>query len=336
MNRKVVSLLTIIVCGVLALGIMPPSVLSAEPIVLKAGGAWPKATASVKVYFDFFDIVNELSNGQLQIEWVGGPEFVKVRDLPTSAAVGTIDVFQCSDGYLAGSVPEGAIADAYPMYRSYENAVEGYYNVLEIVSPIFEQKLKIKPIGQTLFFPFFLWTKQPVRKMEDIEGLKIRGHGGLVPFIISELGGSPVTTPTEEVYMALERGIIDGAVRNLPAFNSFKEYEFAKYGVSIPVTWATADIFISLKSWNKLPKDLQNVLWEAGKKITELNAKHWKKMDQVFMKKFPEQGVTFFDPPESMEKVWREKVIKGANKGANDLSPKYAEKIINAFKEAAQ
>ena len=335
MNKKLTSLLVIMVLGVLLLVSNLSNVFGAEPIVLKASGAWPQTAASVKMYLKFFDIVNEQSKGRLQIKWVGGPEFIKVRDLPTAAAVGTIDMFQCCQGYLAGSVPEGAIADAYPAYRSYETASESYYEILKILSPLFEKKLKIKPIAQTMFFPFYLWTKEPVNEMKDIKGVKIRAHGGLVPFIVRELGGSPITTPTTEVYMALERGIISGAVRNLPSFNSFKEYEFARYGVSIPVTWATADVFISLKAWNKLPRDLQDALSEAGKKITELNAEHWKKMDKFFMKKFAEQKITFFEPPPSMEKSWMEAIKRGGDKGAYKLSPKYAESIIETFKRTA-
>ena len=302
-----------------------------ENIVLKASGAWPQTSESTSVYFKFFDLVNEKSNGQLQIKWVGGPEFIKVRDLPTAARTGTIDVFQTCPGYLAGIVPEGAIADAYPIGRSYKTASSAYYEVLDIVSPIYEKKLAIKPIGQTLFFPFFLWTKNPVNTMKDIKGQKIRAHGGLVPFIVSELGGGPVTTPTTEVYVSLERGIVDGAVRNLPAVNSFKEYELAPYAVSEPVTWATADIFISSRAWKKLPKKFQNLLWETGKEITEINAKHWEKMDRVLMEKFSQQNVTMAKPDASMKKQWQAAIEKGANKGAKKLSPKNGPAIIEAY-----
>ena len=87
-----------------------------------------------------------------------------------------------------------------------------------------------------------------------------------------------------------------------------------------------------LKQWNKLPKDLQDILWETGREITEYNANFWEKINKKFMGKFPQQKVAFSEVPEAMKIPMMAAIKEGANKGAYKLSPKNAESIINAFK----
>jgi TRAP-type C4-dicarboxylate transport system substrate-binding protein len=261
---------------------------------------------------------------------------VKEQDLPMAVATGVLDVMMTAPGYLSSSVPAAGIVGDYPLYRSYQTAEKAFYEVNKIISPVYKEKLKIMPIAEVFLAPFYLWTKKPVKTMEDIKGLKIRAHGGLVPFIISNLGGSPTTTATTDVYMALERGLIDGAIRNLAAYNSFKEYEFAKYGLNINITWAAAHVFISTKTWNKLPKDLQLILWDTGRQATIYNAKFWEKVNNKFKSQFGDQKVVFSEVLETAKDPMMEAIKNGANQGAQKLSSQYAESIIKAFKKSAE
>ncbi|MFZ7110880.1 MAG: TRAP transporter substrate-binding protein [Desulfatiglandales bacterium] len=336
MKRNRVILLGIAVLLVFGCSVLSPDRAAAEPTVLKATGAWPQTSPFTTIYFRFFDLVKERSQGRLQIRWVGGPEYVKEKDFSTAGQAGTIDVMQTCVGYHGGRVPAAGIADAYPLFRSYKTESAAYYETRRIVGPLLEKELKIKPIGCTQVFPFYLWTKEPLKSMADLKGMKIRGHGGYVPFIVKALGATPVTTPSTEVYIALERGIIDGAVRNLPALNSFKEYELTRYGISTPVTWATGDICISLRAWDKLSDEFQKILLEAGKDATRQAVDFWEKKDQALMGKFPQQNVVFFDLPEDEKRAFLEAVEKGANEAAHKLSPKYAESIIQAFKKTGE
>ena len=62
----------------------------------------------------------------------------------------------------------------------------------------------------------YLWTKKPVKTLEDCKGLKIRTPGGFQTSYIKSLGAEPVFMPLGDVYLALETGTIDGG-GHLPA-----------------------------------------------------------------------------------------------------------------------
>ena len=55
-------------------------------------------------------------------------------------------------------------------------------------------------------------TKTPVRTLEDMKGLKIRGTGKIAD-TLKALGASPVPLEMVDVYEALRRGVIDGVMR---------------------------------------------------------------------------------------------------------------------------
>ena len=72
---------------------------------------------------------------------------------------------------------------------------------------------------------FYIMTKKPVLKLEDIRGLKLRSIGGLSDVFFGELGVSVVKVASAEVYEALQRGVVDGALRNTMSLMELKEYK---------------------------------------------------------------------------------------------------------------
>lgn len=64
---------------------------------------------------------------------------------------------------------------------------------------------------------------------EDFAGLKLRGYGELPSETIKALGASPVTMGSGEVYMAIQRGVVDGQTSGTTAMYDRKMFEVTKY-----------------------------------------------------------------------------------------------------------
>jgi TRAP-type C4-dicarboxylate transport system substrate-binding protein len=74
------------------------------------------------------------------------------------------------------------------------------------------------------------------------------------------MGAAPVAVAAGDFYMSLERGLVDGQWAHWPAMNGFKLTEvtnshtiFGKNGASLSFT----GYLINLKTWSKLPADIQ-------------------------------------------------------------------------------
>lgn len=84
--------------------------------------------------------------------------------------------------------------------------------------------------------PVALWTSEPnvfimkekvIRTPADLAGLKIRVAGATAAEVASALGATPVQMPINEVYNALQTGLIDGVITGSSTLNDFKLDEVA-------------------------------------------------------------------------------------------------------------
>jgi len=84
--------------------------------------------------------------------------------------------------------------------------------------------------------PVALWTSEPnvfimrdheIRTPADVAGLKLRVAGAAAAQVVEALGGTPVQMPINQVYNALETGLIDGVVTGSSTLNDFKLDEVA-------------------------------------------------------------------------------------------------------------
>jgi TRAP-type transport system periplasmic protein len=58
--------------------------------------------------------------------------------------------------------------------------------------------------------PGLFHTKNPIAKLEDLKGMKIRGGSRIINNMLTELGATPVGMPVPAVTEALSKGVLDG------------------------------------------------------------------------------------------------------------------------------
>jgi TRAP-type C4-dicarboxylate transport system substrate-binding protein len=73
-----------------------------------------------------------------------------------------------------------------------------------------------------------LYTKKPVRSLEDLKGMKIRVQGNpLFIETINAMGGNGIAMDTGEIFSALQTGVIDGAENNPPTLLEHNHFQNA-------------------------------------------------------------------------------------------------------------
>jgi TRAP-type C4-dicarboxylate transport system substrate-binding protein len=106
-------------------------------------------------------------------------------------------------------------------------------------------------------------TKKPVRSIDDLKGMQIRGTGNDVP-LIKAMGGTPVGTAWSEVYLALQRGVADGLISNYASYKASKLAEVTRYTTDHNVRSVGFWVAMNKKKWESLPRDVQKVIDEAS------------------------------------------------------------------------
>ncbi|MEO0278864.1 MAG: hypothetical protein ABIM21_06280, partial [candidate division WOR-3 bacterium] len=74
------------------------------------------------------------------------------------------------------------------------------------------------------------------------------------------LGSAATFIPPGEMYVALERGLIDGLATNWEKAVAFKEFEVTTYRTEADLWVNIMPIFMNLEAWNRLPDRLKQSL----------------------------------------------------------------------------
>jgi C4-dicarboxylate-binding protein DctP len=115
----------------------------------------------------------------------------------------------------------------------------------------------------------FFNNKRPLAKPDDFKGLKMRTFSKGDADTLRALGAAPTVMSSSEMYMALQRGTVDGATTGMPAAVSRKVHEVSKYMTEANYTTAQFAVQGTLKWFAKLSAEQKDAVLKAGKYAEE-------------------------------------------------------------------
>jgi len=279
------GLLFLTVSGLLLFlaGFSVPESHAAPKILINATTTWLVPVANNDYFKEFIKNFNEKAKGEAEIKLLGGPEVVAAFDQLKALSKGVVDMVHGSQAYYSGAVPEGTIPELAKSKLEVKAFREsGIWN--DYVQAYLE-KAGARFLGNAhIGMPFYIMTAKPVSKLDDIKGMKLRGIGGLGDVLVGELGASVVRISSAETYEGLQRGVVDGALRNTISLVELKEYEVMKYILYPPVYSAYGGLWISEEKWKTLPKHLQDMMTDMVKTMEAEARDYYDNMDKNNLK----------------------------------------------------
>ena len=111
----------------------------------------------------------------------------------------------------------------------------------------------------------FYNTKHPIKSIADLKGLKVRVIGNpMFVDMANALGANGVAMGYDQVFSALQTGVIDGAENNPPSFVFDNHYQVAKNYTLTEHLIVPEILVFSRKSWDSLSKDDQALIKKFG------------------------------------------------------------------------
>ena len=134
-------------------------------------------------------------------------------------------------------------------------------------------------------------TKKPVKGIEDLKGMKIRVIGNPI-FIdmMNALGGNGVAMGYDQVFSALQTGVIDGAENNPPSYVFSNHYTAAKYYSLTEHLIIPEVLMFSKKAWSTLSADDQGLIKKFAREAQMEERELWNKYEQQAMEKAKAAG----------------------------------------------
>jgi tripartite ATP-independent transporter DctP family solute receptor len=171
-----------------------------------------------------------------------------------------------NSGILASQVKEFGVYDFPFMFASPKEAdavVDGAFG--KMMHDKLESKGIVGLAYWELGFRNITNSRRPIRKVEDIAGLKLR----VIPNAINvdwvkALGANPTPMPFPEVYAALDQKAIDGQENPVTVINANKFYEVQKHLVITNHQYNPQSVIFSKKVWDTLSAAEQKVLRDSA------------------------------------------------------------------------
>ena len=125
--------------------------------------------------------------------------------------------------------------------------------------------------GEEGFRHFF--TVEPVNSIEDLKGMKLRvSNDPVMNGMVEGLGAYPTVVSFNELYSALQTGVVDGAEQPIANYKSNAFPEVANNLILDGHTLGAVQVVITDNAWSKLTANQQACIMEAGKYAQEFNA----------------------------------------------------------------
>lgn len=293
MKRGVmVSLLLIgLLVSVIFLPTGTPSVLASDQPKLKLRMQTHLIPSQMKrTMGTFTEDVARLSKGNIEINLFPVNAIVPQKELMDAVSKGAIDMALYPEGAWFNVVPVSVIGAGIPFtIKSLDDAREFMFKwgFLDILREGYSKKniytIPFEP------YPVGLMTKRPIRKVEDIKGMKLRAYGTMAD-MLGKLGASTTQIPGGELYTALSTGVVEGAHwGDAGPMYEMKFHEVLKYYMKPePIQGAWNCIMINMDLWKRMTPEqkatLEKVIESSGdaafKTSRELTKKALEEMQQ--------------------------------------------------------
>jgi len=271
MNRMPLLLRSMLCCLALAAACLLPAT-PAHCTRLKTVTFAATNTVWVRQFQLFTDAVHRDSKGEARFQFVGGPEAIPPFEQIEAIKKGVVDIALLPAAYFVAQMPE---ADAMKL-SPYSPMEERRRGIFAFYRELMEKRLNVIYLGKIAGgIRYHLYLRKPL-KGPDLKGLKVRVTPIYEPFV-SALGGVGVTTAPGEVYVALERAIVDGFGWPSIGVHEMGWEEVVRYVIDPGFYQTDVCVLMNRKTWDGLPagerKLIAGAVEKAERETYELSRK---------------------------------------------------------------
>lgn len=223
----------------------------------------PQATVPSKAIGPWAQKVEKESGGRIKVQLfpsmqLGG----KPPELFDQAKDGIADIVWTVLGYTPGRFPKSEVfelpffsGDAEPASRAFQEYVQA--NAMD-------EFKDVKLIAVHVHGPGLFHSRDPISKLEDLKGMKIRGGSRVVNIMLEQLGATPVGMPVPAVGEALSKGVISATTIPWEVVPALKVQQIVKNHTGFSgdkgLYTQTFAVAMNKAAYDKLPADLKKVI----------------------------------------------------------------------------
>jgi tripartite ATP-independent transporter DctP family solute receptor len=298
--------------------------LAQQKLVLKASDVHPAGYPTVVAVESIGKKLDAATKGRLSVAMYPSMQLGGEKEAIEQAQLGAIAFARVSVGALGPVVDDLNVFNLPYVFRNTEHM----QHVID--GPIGQDLLdKVTNSGKGLVgiawmdagARNFYSTKKPIKTMADLKGMKVRVMGNpMFVDMANSMGGNGIAMGYDQVFTALQTGVVDGAENNPPSFVFDNHYQAAKYYTVDEHLIVPEMVVFSKKIWDTLSKDEQALLVKFGKEAQQEERKLWEVYEKQAMDKAKAAGIEIIQVSDADKKAFQAAVKPVWDK----YGPKYA------------
>jgi tripartite ATP-independent transporter DctP family solute receptor len=299
--KKIMSMaLILIITGLLAgCGEKTGKESNGAPVEIKVatvGNDEHQSTLMAKI---FKEELEKNYDGDVNVSIYSNGSLGGEREAAEGVKLGTIQMtIVTSDGALPAWVPDIQVLSIPYLFENKEQAFKTLDGVVsEQLNPKFEEQgFKHLGFGE-LGFRHFTNNKKEIKSATDMKGLSIRVQEAPIWFaLMQSLEASAVPVSFNELYTALQQGMVDGQENPIASIATSKFNEVQKYLTLDGHTYAAVSMIMNKSFYDGLSEDLKSAIDQAAKNAIPRQRKAIDDKEKAYLKQLENSGMIITNP----------------------------------------
>jgi TRAP-type C4-dicarboxylate transport system substrate-binding protein len=232
---------------------LPLSAQAAEPIQLKFGSAipaiaWPNTMAVVP----WSNQVEKDSGGTVKFTLFAGRTVVSSQNGLDRMQNGVVDALYGTASDTPGQFPRTDVSSMPFEVNKSVDASTALWRLYE-KHYIDMEYTKFHPLAIFVFNASRIHANRPIQSADDLKGLKVAVFSRMLADIVNDIGGTPVTVATTELYETMQRNLAQVEIMGWTGTQTFKVTEVTKYHLDVPLGSSPGYLLMNKQSYEKLP-----------------------------------------------------------------------------------
>src|SRR5712692_10262355 len=293
-RREAMQVLALALGAIVIRSVRPA--LAQQKLVLKASDVHPAGYPTVAAVESLGRKLQQATAGRLSVQMYGSMQLGGEKEAIAQAQVGAIQFARGSVGAL------GAVIDALNVFNLpflFRNTA----HMQKVIDGRIGDELLEKVTGNPRAgLVGICWmdagarsvydTRRAIKSIDDLKGLKVRVMGNpMFVDMMNALGGNGVAMGYDQVFSALQTGVVDGAENNPPSFVFDNHYQVAKYYTLTEHLIVPEMLVFSRVGWDKLSPEDQGLIKKFSREAQLDERKLWNKVEAEAITRMKAAGI---------------------------------------------
>jgi TRAP-type transport system periplasmic protein len=235
---------------------------------------------------------------------------------------GVADMAMALHSYTPGRFPATSVTELPFMGKNAEDGTRIFWSLYEKFPEVFDNEHE----GTNIAWLFkndpaqILTVDKPIHSPEDLEGLKIRTPSPAANGILESYAAIPVSMPMGEVYEAMQRGVVDGALAPTSVITNFQLGDVTGYITK--GNFYTSSLFVVMNptTWEQIsPKDQEAIEGLMGEKMAMEAGKLYDIDGEAGWTAAEEAGIEIYEIPDEEMDKWKKPLEPMYDKWLEDM-----------------